>query len=174
MNSKGQICHIRKDVREGTSHAIVSITIKGGAKGHESIFGVVAGEIPACCDDDDNYNSAIIPNEPVDSLSMGDEHLDTVPATESDEFIKSSVENLVPNPNGNIGTLNIKMMGDNSEQRVPIPGLMITRVLNQEKSPDLSSHQGHETFQPSAECPMIINGKNTPILDVSLFHFYPP
>nr|GEV64454.1 hypothetical protein [Tanacetum cinerariifolium] len=29
---------------------------------------------------------------------MGDEHLDTIPATESDEFIKSSVENLVPNP----------------------------------------------------------------------------
>nr|GFC85887.1 hypothetical protein [Tanacetum cinerariifolium] len=29
---------------------------------------------------------------------MGDEHLDTVPATKSDEFIKSSVENLVPNP----------------------------------------------------------------------------
>nr|GEX72675.1 hypothetical protein [Tanacetum cinerariifolium] len=28
---------------------------------------------------------------------MGDEHLDTVPAMESDEFIKSSVENLVPN-----------------------------------------------------------------------------
>nr|GEX53998.1 hypothetical protein [Tanacetum cinerariifolium] len=29
---------------------------------------------------------------------MGDEHLDTIPKTESDEFIKSSVENLVPNP----------------------------------------------------------------------------
>nr|GEV38543.1 hypothetical protein [Tanacetum cinerariifolium] len=28
----------------------------------------------------------------------GDEHLDTVLATESDEFIKSSVENLIPNP----------------------------------------------------------------------------
>ncbi|GKF30963.1 hypothetical protein Tco_0100761 [Tanacetum coccineum] len=27
---------------------------------------------------------------------MGDEHLDTIPATESDEVIKSSVENLVP------------------------------------------------------------------------------
>nr|GFB23701.1 hypothetical protein [Tanacetum cinerariifolium] len=27
---------------------------------------------------------------------MGDEHLDTIPATESDEFIKSSVENLIP------------------------------------------------------------------------------
>nr|GFC13307.1 hypothetical protein [Tanacetum cinerariifolium] len=28
---------------------------------------------------------------------MGDEHLNTIPATESDEFIKSCVENLVPN-----------------------------------------------------------------------------
>nr|GFA45452.1 hypothetical protein [Tanacetum cinerariifolium] len=47
--------------------------------------------------------SAITPNEPVlsteepdNSLSMGDEHLDTIPATESDEVIKSSVENLIP------------------------------------------------------------------------------
>nr|GEV30398.1 hypothetical protein [Tanacetum cinerariifolium] len=29
---------------------------------------------------------------------MRDEHLDTIPEKESDEFIKSSVENLVPNP----------------------------------------------------------------------------
>nr|GEW82768.1 hypothetical protein [Tanacetum cinerariifolium] len=29
---------------------------------------------------------------------MRDEHLDTIPKTESDEFIKSSVENLAPNP----------------------------------------------------------------------------
>nr|GEZ62753.1 hypothetical protein [Tanacetum cinerariifolium] len=29
---------------------------------------------------------------------MGDEHLNTISATESDEFIKSCVENLVPNP----------------------------------------------------------------------------
>nr|GEX62040.1 hypothetical protein [Tanacetum cinerariifolium] len=29
---------------------------------------------------------------------MGDEHLDTIPEKESDEFIMSSVENLVPNP----------------------------------------------------------------------------
>nr|GEY08345.1 hypothetical protein [Tanacetum cinerariifolium] len=34
--------------------------------------------------------------EPIDSLSMGDEHLDTILATESDEVIKSSVKNLVP------------------------------------------------------------------------------
>nr|GEU87033.1 hypothetical protein [Tanacetum cinerariifolium] len=49
--------------------------------------------------------SAITPDEPVlsteepnNSLSMGDEHLDTIPATESDQFIKSSVENLIPIP----------------------------------------------------------------------------
>nr|GEW79586.1 hypothetical protein [Tanacetum cinerariifolium] len=42
-----------------------------------------------------------------------------------------------------------------------------------EKSPDLLSHQGFEAFQPSAECPMIINGKNTPLLDVLIFHFTP-
>nr|GEY81871.1 hypothetical protein [Tanacetum cinerariifolium] len=59
-------------------------------------------KIPACCDDDDDDNSAITPvlstEEPVDSLSMGDEHLDTIPAIESDEVIKSSVEDLVPIP----------------------------------------------------------------------------
>nr|GEX04213.1 hypothetical protein [Tanacetum cinerariifolium] len=36
--------------------------------------------------------------EPEDSLRMRDEHLNTIPATKSDEFIKSSFENLVPNP----------------------------------------------------------------------------
>ncbi|GJY33668.1 hypothetical protein Tco_0418137 [Tanacetum coccineum] len=41
---------------------------------------------------------ALSPEEPVDSLIMEDEHLDTIPETESDEFIKSSVENLVQNP----------------------------------------------------------------------------
>ncbi|GKD27659.1 hypothetical protein Tco_1233873, partial [Tanacetum coccineum] len=57
----------------------------------------------AICYDDDKYNTiAITPvlpiEEPVNSLSMGDEHRDTIPETESDEFIKSSVEDLVPIP----------------------------------------------------------------------------
>nr|GEV09277.1 pre-mRNA splicing Prp18-interacting factor [Tanacetum cinerariifolium] len=77
-------------------------------------------------------------------------------------------------PDGKTGTLNIKMMGDVSDQKVPIPGLTITRISNEEKSLDLLSHQGLEIFQPSAECPMIIHGKNIPILDVPLFYFYPP
>nr|GEZ13717.1 hypothetical protein [Tanacetum cinerariifolium] len=71
-------------------------------------------KFPVCYDDDDDeegYNSlndniiselppysAVTPTEPVDSLNMGDEHLDTLLAMESDEFIKSCVENLVPNP----------------------------------------------------------------------------
>nr|GEW28989.1 hypothetical protein [Tanacetum cinerariifolium] len=59
-------------------------------------------KIPVCYDDDYDY-SAITPNEPVDSLSMEDEHLDTIPATESDEFIKSCVETLVPNPSESEG-----------------------------------------------------------------------
>nr|GEU66420.1 hypothetical protein [Tanacetum cinerariifolium] len=36
--------------------------------------------------------------EPVDYLRIGDEYLDTISETESNEFIKSSVENLIPNP----------------------------------------------------------------------------
>ncbi|GJU10663.1 hypothetical protein Tco_1133059 [Tanacetum coccineum] len=47
-------------------------------------------------DDDEDYTIAITPvlstKEPVDSLIMEDEHLDTIPAKESDEVIKSSVE----------------------------------------------------------------------------------
>nr|GEZ85307.1 RNA-directed DNA polymerase, eukaryota, reverse transcriptase zinc-binding domain protein [Tanacetum cinerariifolium] len=43
------------------------------------------------------------PSEPVDSLSMGDEHLNTIPATKSDEFKKSCVENLVSNPSESEG-----------------------------------------------------------------------
>nr|GEY90883.1 hypothetical protein [Tanacetum cinerariifolium] len=67
-------------------------------------YGRRGGEkILACCDDDDDYNSAITPNEPVDSLNMGGEHLNTIPAMESDEFIKSIVENLVPNPSESEG-----------------------------------------------------------------------
>ncbi|GKD84154.1 hypothetical protein Tco_1350993, partial [Tanacetum coccineum] len=46
-------------------------------------------KIPICYDDDEDYTIAITPvsstKEPVDSLIMEDEHLDTIPTTESDE-----------------------------------------------------------------------------------------
>nr|GEZ16688.1 hypothetical protein [Tanacetum cinerariifolium] len=290
-------------------------------------------KLPVCYDDDDDeegYNSfndniisklppysAVTPSEPIDSLNMGDEHLNTIPTTESDEFIKSCVENLVPNPSESEGengcdsfsdedflkkiylnplfdeeiipmekdkhsfnvesdlirsmpnhdssiTISSKIdslfdefadiVVDNSSLRLPeeivsdnsnagiesfslspilnldsnshmeeinlpftpddsmppgiekdemtlkgisrslkncltiipfpflpmshtiliFPHLIVLLQNHQMKSPDLLSHQGVEAFQPSAECPMIINGKNTPGLDVPLFHFYPP
>ncbi|GKA27253.1 hypothetical protein Tco_0713421 [Tanacetum coccineum] len=68
---------------------------------------------PIIDDDDEEYtiqyreylersSKAITPNlpteEPDNSLSMGDKHLDTIPETESDEVIKSSFEDLVPIP----------------------------------------------------------------------------
>nr|GEW70225.1 hypothetical protein [Tanacetum cinerariifolium] len=320
-------------------------------------------KIPICYDDDDDCDSAITPNEPVESLSMGDEHLNTIPVTESDELIKSCVENLVPNPGESEGEngcdvpacfitfsnilfnadyesdssdyqscsdedfpkeiflnplfeeeiipmkidqhhfnaesdliesilnhdssiipsslkiysllgefageltllksilpridktdchleneirLTERLLYDNSSPRpleefisknfdadiesfspspipnedsdthmeeidltftpddpmpssieddddskrdtqiheelldnyslslpVPMPRLMITLALNQEKSLDLLSHRGLENFQLSAKCPMMIHGKNIPILDVPLFHFTP-
>nr|GEZ32622.1 hypothetical protein [Tanacetum cinerariifolium] len=75
----------------------------------------VCQKIPLCYNNDDDEESSIplrdiiifklppcIAITPVvstkDSLIMGDEHLDTISETESDEFIKSSFENLVPNP----------------------------------------------------------------------------
>ncbi|GJS35974.1 hypothetical protein Tco_0534356 [Tanacetum coccineum] len=64
-------------------------------------------KIPICYDDDEDYTIAITPvsstKEPVNSLSMGDEHLDTIPATKSDEVIKFSVENLVLIPSESEG-----------------------------------------------------------------------
>ncbi|GJU64121.1 hypothetical protein Tco_1245956 [Tanacetum coccineum] len=80
-------------------------------------------KIPIYYDDDDEEESSIplkyiiisglplciaitpvlLIEEPVDSLIMEDEHLDTIPATESDEVIKSSVENLVQIPSESEG-----------------------------------------------------------------------
>nr|GEZ11280.1 hypothetical protein [Tanacetum cinerariifolium] len=78
----------------------------------------VCQKIPLCYDDDDDEESSIplrdiiiselplcIAITPIvstkDSLIMGDEHLDTILEKESGEFIKSNVDNLVPNPNDN-------------------------------------------------------------------------
>nr|GEY21033.1 reverse transcriptase domain-containing protein [Tanacetum cinerariifolium] len=73
---------------------------------------------PTFYDDDDEYtiqymeylensSNAITPDlpteEPDNSLSMGDEHLSTIPETESDEVIKFSVEDLVPIPSESEG-----------------------------------------------------------------------
>nr|GFB10194.1 hypothetical protein [Tanacetum cinerariifolium] len=65
-------------------------------------------------------------------------------------------------PDGNTGILNIKMMGDISDQTAFMHKLMITLASHQEKSPDLLSHRGLKAFQPFAKCPMMIHGQNNP------------
>nr|GEX86556.1 hypothetical protein [Tanacetum cinerariifolium] len=83
-------------------------------------------KLPVCYNDDDDEErsdslddniisglppfSAITPDEPIlstdepdNSLSMGDKHLDTISATESDEFINSGVETLIPIPSESEG-----------------------------------------------------------------------
>nr|GEV86643.1 hypothetical protein [Tanacetum cinerariifolium] len=95
----------------------------------------------------------------------------SLPENESFHFdIPSSSRPPAKPLDGNSGILNVKVMGGISKHKVPMP----TLVLNQEKSPNLLSHQGHKAFQPPTGCLMMIYGRNTPILDVPVIHFYPP
>nr|GEU64906.1 hypothetical protein [Tanacetum cinerariifolium] len=100
---------------------------------------------PSIKDDDyDSRRDIPILEELLDNYSL------SLPANESYHFdISSAYRPPAKPPDGNTRTLNIKMMGDVSDQK------------------------GLEAFQPSAECPMMINGKNIPPLDIPLFHFYP-
>ncbi|GKA82987.1 hypothetical protein Tco_0789735 [Tanacetum coccineum] len=92
-------------------------------------------KIPVCYDDDDveersislkdtiisglppcvAITPALSTEEPVDSLIMENEHLDKIPETESDEFINSSVKNLVQNPSQSEDFFDIK-----SEYDMPV------------------------------------------------------
>nr|GEW38938.1 hypothetical protein [Tanacetum cinerariifolium] len=120
-------------------------------------------------DDYDSERDILILEELLsnDSLSL--------PKNESFHFdIPSSLRPPAKPLDSNSRILNVKVMGDISKHNVPLPRLMLTLVPNQEKSPNLLSHQGHKAFQPSNECPMMIYGKNTTILDVPFVHFYPP
>nr|GEY80775.1 reverse transcriptase domain-containing protein [Tanacetum cinerariifolium] len=55
---------------------------------------VIISELPPCI----VITPVLSIEDPKDSLIIGDEHLDIIPEKESDEFIKSSVKNLVPIP----------------------------------------------------------------------------
>nr|GEV62370.1 hypothetical protein [Tanacetum cinerariifolium] len=92
-------------------------------------------------DDDDSERDILIHEELFDNYSL------SLPKNESFYFdIPSFTRPPAKPPDGNTGILNIKIMGDISDQMVPMPKLMITRVSNQEKSPDLLSHQGLKNF----------------------------
>ncbi|GKG45456.1 hypothetical protein Tco_0495534, partial [Tanacetum coccineum] len=59
-------------------------------------------ELPPCV----AITPVLSTEEPDNNLSMGDEHLDAIPETESDEVIKSSVEDLVQIPSESEGIPN--------------------------------------------------------------------
>nr|GFB08862.1 hypothetical protein [Tanacetum cinerariifolium] len=131
-----------------------------------------------------------------------DEHLDTILATESDEVIKSSVEDLVPIPKissdstttpPDISLPKYEAFHDDhvkeissgiaphyilsfrNEDTIFDPGICNSRFSR----PDISHRYGtvkkFNTHRSHLnECPMIIHGHNNPILDVLLFYFYPP
>nr|GEZ32845.1 hypothetical protein [Tanacetum cinerariifolium] len=80
---------------------------------------------------------------------------------------------------GDTRILNIKMMGDISDQKSYMHKLMITLTPYWEKSPDLLSHRCGTVKKFNThrshlnKCPMLSHGQNNPLLDVLLFHFYP-
>nr|GFD46907.1 hypothetical protein [Tanacetum cinerariifolium] len=91
-------------------------------------------------DDYDSERDILILEELLsnDSLSL--------PENKSFHFhIPSSSRPPAKPPDGDSGILNVKVMGDISEHKVPMPRLMLTKptlVPNQEKSPKRLSHLG--------------------------------
>nr|GEY97662.1 hypothetical protein [Tanacetum cinerariifolium] len=118
-----------------------------------------------CYNDDDDHEEctiAITPilstEEPVNSLSMGDEHLDTIPATKSNEFIKPSVENLIPIPSESKG----------------IPDNMCD-VLFYDNSPPLDiSKDQFEDFFDSNDDSTLIDDDSFSIDDIEYVEASPP
>ncbi|GJW13032.1 hypothetical protein Tco_0017165 [Tanacetum coccineum] len=127
------------------------------------------------CDDEDDYIPLAITTdlpieEPDNSLNMGDEHLDTILTTESDEVIKSSVENLVPIPSdlqerpyfseefaGELGTY------------APIPAGILIGLI-----PELNSFLFE--IEPDQEGLISIDNSNNTLLELpefESFHFDP-
>ncbi|GKD90886.1 hypothetical protein Tco_1366393, partial [Tanacetum coccineum] len=96
--------------------------------------------ISVTCDDEDDYIALAITTdlsieEPDNSLKMGDEHLDTIPATESDEVIKSSVENLIPIPSEFEGISNYTcdvLTCDND--RIDVESDLVESLINRDTS----------------------------------------
>ncbi|GJR78725.1 hypothetical protein Tco_0149510 [Tanacetum coccineum] len=113
-------------------------------------------------DDDEEYTIAITlvlsTEEPDNSLSMGDEHLDTIPKMESDEVIKSSVENLVQTPSESEG----------------IPDNMCDVPFHDNSPPlDISKDQ-FEVFSDSNDDSTLIDDDSFSINDIDYVEASPP
>ncbi|GJW78863.1 hypothetical protein Tco_0140545, partial [Tanacetum coccineum] len=73
---------------------------------------IIIFELPLCI----SITPALLTKDPVDSLIMEDKHLDTIPEPESNELVKSSVEDLVHTPSESDGI---------SESECDLPVVMI-------------------------------------------------
>ncbi|GJZ36559.1 hypothetical protein Tco_0582750 [Tanacetum coccineum] len=89
----------------------------------------VISELPLCV----AITPVLSTEEPDNSLSMGDEHLDTIPATKSDEVIKSSVEDLVP-------ILNWELEDDVFHEKLSKINLLIAKIEALKDNPTPSSN----------------------------------
>nr|GFB68582.1 hypothetical protein [Tanacetum cinerariifolium] len=126
-------------------------------------------------DDDEDYTLAVTPvlspEEPDNSLSMRDEHLDTIPKTEIDEVIKSSVENLIPIPSVSEGIPEqiIEALNDNptpsSYFKTKSSSTSLNSLLEDTNTFD-NSLPGFETFCFDVE--EISSGSTTTHSDISL------
>nr|GEW73998.1 hypothetical protein [Tanacetum cinerariifolium]GEW85963.1 hypothetical protein [Tanacetum cinerariifolium] len=119
---------LHKVLHKLTTNVVTVVVIRKTVSSVSDVLVNLVGKIPIYYDDDDDEESstplrdiiisklssciAITPvlstKETKDSLIMRDEHLDTIPKKDSNEFIKSCVENLVPNPSESEDLSNIR------------------------------------------------------------------
>nr|GEX45959.1 hypothetical protein [Tanacetum cinerariifolium] len=129
--------------------------------------------------------SAITPNEPVDSLSMEDEHLNTILVMESNKFIKSCVKNLVPNPSESEGkngcdvpacftTLSNILFDANYESDSSddqslfdedFPKEIFSNPLFEEEINSMKIDQHHDNAESTHDSSLIISSKIDSLLD---------
>nr|GFB41206.1 hypothetical protein [Tanacetum cinerariifolium] len=119
-----------------------------------------------CYDDDEDYTVVITSDVPItDSISMGDEHLDTIPEKESDEFNKSSVEDLVLNPSE---------FEDECEDN-----LFLERLLHDNPIPLLDTFDFSNVVRvflpfftyPVTSSTLLSSGSEDTIFDPDIYHF---
>ncbi|GJR74169.1 hypothetical protein Tco_0086534 [Tanacetum coccineum] len=116
--------------------------------------------------------SAITPDLPIpDSLIMEDEHLDTIPVTESANTIKSSVEDLVPTPSESAITIYpmVKEFFGELAHTDPIPSGVVDTDSKPEEEIRLAENLSYDNSspRPPEEC-------NSKIADTIVESLSPP
>nr|GEY20759.1 hypothetical protein [Tanacetum cinerariifolium] len=115
-----------------------------------------------CYDDDDEERTIPLLEDPEDSLIMGNEELSTISEKESDEFIKSSVGDLVPilkdieckdfyDSNLDESTFLVTPLSDSNEDEYFTPGDDVKLLLHRDPSMSVASILEGFTDEPPLE-----------------------